>query len=41
MHVAVRRLLSLTGLDEQMSFVPAPTLAVAPRDADVASLLPA
>jgi anti-anti-sigma factor len=40
-HVAVRRLLGLTGLDEQMSFAPAPILTAATPDADVASLLSA
>jgi len=40
-HDAVRRLLSLTGLDERMTFASARTVAPGLRDADAEPLLPA
>jgi anti-anti-sigma factor len=40
-HEAVRRLLSLTGLDERMTFASEVTVAPASEDPDAGSLLPA
>jgi anti-anti-sigma factor len=40
-HDAVRRLLSLTGLDERMTFASAKTATPPPRGSDAESLMPA